>query len=108
MPKVRLTDPDQGMFVDLDVGPGIIDQFYELCDRRNVDPGIMFETMLRSFDRKPVMYNQYDRIDFGKYNGMIIEDVMRSDPRYMKWLVSTSTWFKLTGSALEILQNVEV
>jgi hypothetical protein len=97
---------DNGVLIE-DVDPEIVGRFAALCDRRGVTQGKMFETMVRSFDRGSTTYTTDMRMDFGKYAGMLVEDVIRTDPRYMRWLVNTSEWFKLKHSALVLLESME-
>lgn len=84
----------------------IIERFQSLCDRRGVDPATQFETMVRSFDRGTQKYDLEMRLDFGKYSGMLVEDVVRTDPRYLNWLVNTSEWFRLSAGALDLLEEM--
>jgi hypothetical protein len=89
------------------VNPGIVERFYNLCERKGVSQGTMFETMVRSFDRGSTTYGLDMRIDFGKYSGMNMEDLIRTDTRYVRWLVNTSEWFRIDSSAERLLKQME-
>jgi hypothetical protein len=90
-----------------DVDPEILTRWQVMIQRKGIDPAKQFEVMVRSFDRGPVKYGRHDVINFGKYSGMVIDDVLRADPRYMRWLVNTSEWFQLTGECIDILCDLE-
>ena len=100
----RVTD---GLLILQDVDEEILDRFVGMCERRRAMPEKMFETMVRSFDRTPAYYGLHARLDFGKYAGMIIEDVVHTDPRYLRWLNNTSAWFKLQNDALALLATIQ-
>src|SRR5688572_23213900 len=89
------------------IDPHILERFENLVARRGTTPQRQFETMVRSFDRGSQTYELGMRIDFGKYAGMELEDVIRTDPRYISWLSSVSEWFKLGTDATRLLKQVE-
>jgi DNA-directed RNA polymerase beta subunit len=90
-----------------EVGEDIAQRFYNLCDRKGVRMHQMFETMVRSFDRGSTTYGLDMRIDFGKYSGMNMEDLIRTDTRYVRWLVNTSEWFRIDSAAERLLKQME-
>lgn len=90
-----------------DVDPRIAERFYAMCDRKGVRISQMLETMVRSFDRGSQTYGLDMRFDFGKYAGMNVEDVIRTDTRYVRWLVNTSEWFKIDSAAERLLKSME-
>lgn len=47
-----------------------------------------------------------DTMPYGKYRGVLVEDVIRSDPRYTNWLASTSNIFVLDEEATELLKEL--
>lgn len=94
------------VFID-GVSDDIADRFMKLCHRKDVAPATMFETMVRSFDRGSQTYSTDMRFDFGKYAGMNVEDVIRSDTQYVRWLVNNSSWFKLDSHSERLLRMQE-
>lgn len=101
---------DNGLMCDINirnVEPNIAERFENMCDRKHVDPARMFETMVRSFDRGSTVYSLDGRLDFGKYSGMNVEDAIRTDTRYVAWLVRESAWFKLDTTAERLLRQME-
>jgi hypothetical protein len=89
------------------VDPDIVERFENLIARKGTTPAKMFETMVRSFDRGQTVYELGMRIDFGKYAGMEMEDLIRTDTRYIRWLVNTSEWFRLGNEADRLLRQLE-
>lgn len=100
----QITD---GIVLLTGVSDDILLRFTEMCDRKSVPMELMFETMVRSFDRGPVVYGLQDRINFGKYSGMVLDDLIRTDTRYMTWLTNTSAWFRLDASADRLLRQMK-
>lgn len=45
------------------------------------------------------------RFNFGKYNGELIEDVVRYDADYVLWCVENISWFALTEDDLHIVKE---
>jgi hypothetical protein len=41
------------------------------------------------------LYNPDDTLNFGKYNGRKIKDILDFDPEYLVWASNTITWFIL-------------
>jgi hypothetical protein len=93
--------------VILDADPAITERFQNMCNRKGVQAETMFETMVRSFDRGQTTYGLDMRMDFGKYAGMNVEDVIRTDTRYMRWLINASEWFRLDSAAERLLKTME-
>ena len=91
----------------LDLESDIADRFVNLCERRGVSHEKMLETMVRSFDRGPVLYTIHDRLDFGKYSGAYLEDIVRTDPRYIRWLTRESAWFRVDETSELLLREME-
>lgn len=109
MPKVAaLKRTQDNWMLPLDADDEIEDRFFKMCDRKGVHPSKMFETMVRSFDRGSTIYSLDMRMDFGKYAGMTVEDVIRTDTRYIAWLTRESAWFRLDASAERLLKIMEV
>lgn len=43
---------------------------------------------------------------FGQYKGILVEDMIRADPRYTNWLASESSIFVLDEEATELLKEL--
>jgi hypothetical protein len=99
---MSLFDPKM-VKVTLKVESDVRDDFESLCVARGLEPEQMFRVMLRSFTRRKVVFHLTDELNFGKYNGLVLEEVIRADPRYMNWLVNESQWFRLSDDAERLL-----
>ena len=52
------------------------------------------------------LYSTDTILDFGKYRGIELKDVLTSHPSYLKWCVDTIEWFIVMPEILEeIFQN---
>lgn len=81
--------------------------FYALCNRRELHPEQMFRVMLRGYIKRQVLFDLGDELNFGKYNGLRLEEVLRADPRYIRWLLGESSWFRITERAEAVLTLIE-
>lgn len=50
------------------------------------------------------MYNLKTRLDFGKYKGDTVDDVITNDPQYLEWCLENVDGFCLTKSAKHELE----
>lgn len=48
----------------------------------------------------------HDTMPYGQYRGVLIEDMIRTDPRYTNWLASTSDIFVLDEEATAVLKEL--
>lgn len=47
-----------------------------------------------------------DPMPFGMYRGIAVEQMIRSDPRYVRWLYGESEIFQLDRPSLELLEEL--
>jgi curved DNA-binding protein CbpA len=100
-----LSDPDQRRSYDeglaeaegdasqrVPMGPGFGQQGYTLGDR----------IQSRDVDRARSM-----RIDFGRYAGNTLGDLLRSDPDYLRWLSRHSSGIRYRSAILRLLAEQE-
>lgn len=56
----------------------------------------LFEYLLQSVDEEKMLDLSFENVllekfSFGKYNGRYIEEIVRSDPKYLQWMLSLDT-----------------
>ena len=39
------------------------------------------------------------KLDFGKYKGLTVEEIIKKDPEYLGWAEDTIDWFELDSEA---------
>jgi hypothetical protein len=81
--------------------------FRDLCGRRGLQPEQMFRVMLRGYVKRQVSFDLNEELNFGKYNGLYLDEVIRADPRYIRWLLGESSWFRITQRAEALLATIE-
>lgn len=68
-------------------------ELYERASKVLGDRGTDIETFVRLqlgvLSRSKITIRLTDEMPFGKYAGARVEDIIRSDPRYFNWLVTT-------------------
>jgi hypothetical protein len=93
-PKTRTMRIDK---VDEDTYEG----FNAMCDERGIARDRMFAVMVKAFNKRPTVF------DLSKYRGLLLEDVIRADSRYIAWLLRESSWFQLAPHAELLLTEME-
>lgn len=101
---MALFDPTSTVKIKID--REIAEDFEALCEDRGLTSEQMFRVMLRSFTRRKVFFTLQDELNFGKYNGLNVEEVIRADPRYVNWLLRESNWFRLAPGAQGLLEEL--
>lgn len=48
----------------------------------------------------------FDTMPYGQYRGLLVEDIIRADPRYVNWLASESAIFVLDEEATQLLAEL--
>jgi hypothetical protein len=99
-PKTRTMRIDK---VDEDTYEG----FNAMCDERGIARDRMFAVMVKAFNKRPTVFDLSDELTFGKYRGLLLEDVIRADSRYIAWLLRESSWFQLAPHAELLLTEME-
>lgn len=63
---------------------------------------------LKSLVRCEKFYGLADVMNFGKFRGEVIEDIIRGEPRYVAWCLREVAGFVLTIEALSLLEDMEI
>lgn len=56
--------------------------------------------------KKSKIIRLIDFMPYGKYQGALVEDMIRADPRYVNWLAGTSDIFVLDEEATQLLKEL--
>lgn len=83
----------------------------KVADERGIDPHqlvqIRMQAYITSLERGKVL-SLSDPMPYGQYRGILIEDVIKVDPRYVSWLASTSDIFVLDEDATNLLVELSL
>lgn len=52
---------------------------------------------------KVKLYTEESKLDFGKYSGKLLTELIKINPSYLKWCVKNVSWFVIPDSILQIL-----
>ena len=58
--------------------------------------------------RKKIIVRSYslsDEMNFGRYKGFTVKEVIDTDRQYIKWCIKTVEWFELTNDALNYYRS---
>lgn len=80
--------------------------FAKLCVDRGLAPQTLFEIMVRRFSLKEWLFGLQDRMPFGQYKGLLVEDIIRADARYIRWLCGESDKFELSYQAQQFMDDM--
>lgn len=61
--------------------------------------------LVNAFERGKILTLQ-DTMQYGQYKGLLVEEMIRADPRYTGWLASVSEIFVLDEEATELLREL--
>lgn len=50
-------------------------------------------------------YGLYQSLQFGKYKGEQVQDIIEKDPDYIRWCLDNIDWFGLTKEAKAVLHE---
>lgn len=78
--------------------------FLELCEERDASPDVMLKVMVAGYRRRPHVYGVNDTLQFGKYHGLTLMEVIVADPAYAKWMWKTAEGVDLDDHAKEVLR----
>lgn len=67
---------------------------------------VFFQVQVRGFLRQGATFDVKDVITFGKYEGEVLEDVIKVNPGYVKWMIRNTTNFKVTMAAAQFLNQI--
>lgn len=54
---------------------------------------------------RPEMYTIRSILDFGKYKGNTVEDILHYDPGYILWAIDNIEWFR---ASLNVTKQAEI
>ena len=57
------------------------------------------------FDKINIKFNNKTMLPFGKYKNTLLEEVIKNDEQYLKWL-NTQPWFKIKNKDLHLKLNI--
>lgn len=80
---------------------------HEMATKRGVSVSKFVEVMTRSFTAKTTVFGLRDIIKFGKYSGVITEELIRVDPSYCRWALGNTERFDLTEEAMDLLDEID-
>lgn len=95
--------------LEVQIDEGILAALKEISDIRGIEVeriiNIQLYSYISTFERSKI-YGLWEEMPFGKYRGIVIEEVIRTDPRYLNWLLSESDIFRLSDPAQKLLEAI--
>lgn len=81
----------------------------EMAQMRNTSVELIVTTRLtavvNAFQNQKILRLE-DEMPYGQYRGTLVEDMIRSDPRYVNWLASSSDIFVLDEASTALLKEL--
>ena len=90
------------------IDPKLLKRANEILAERGTTMEQWLKLQLKSLIKHRRVYNIREKLTFGKYEGEIVEDVIRADPSYMSWCLRTIAGFALSFDGLELLSTMDV
>lgn len=92
--------------IKLNIDAKLLRDAQNVLEKRGIKFEMWLQLQLRSaINTQPMCFGLKDRIPFGKYNGELIESIVRADPGYMHWLVE-NTRRQFTDEVKQLLQEL--
>lgn len=104
---VAVHRPNYKSIINLD--PELAHKLTAIAEERGID----IERLVHS--RMIALVNAYDKgrilrlndtMQYGQYKGLVVEEMIRADPRYTNWLASVSEIFVLDEEATDLLKEL--
>lgn len=84
--------------IKIEIDERLYDLLVEKLSVRGGDLGDYIEMHLRSLARQKIVLHLKDKMNFGKYYGEKVEDLVRMDPGYMAWALTSERGSTAFGS----------
>lgn len=88
---------------------GVYNALLEIGASRDVHIETIIDLQLlafvRSYERGQILRPE-DAMPYGQYKGSLIQDVIKVNPRYVAYLLSNSSNFRLSEEAIQLLNYV--
>ena len=94
------------MTVLLTIDPQLLADAEVIFDKRGTNLETFVRLHLRAMTRYKSILTLKDTMSFGKYYGEHVEDVVRTNPAYMVWLLAQEGAMKFDTDVLELLEQV--
>jgi hypothetical protein len=107
MGSLTLTNQPEVQRIVIDVPFEVAQDFYNTAAERGITPNHFAEVMIRSFTSIRTVYSLGDTIKFGKYAGVLVEDLIRADPKYCRWAYGNTDRFDLDDDAYDLLNVID-
>lgn len=105
--KRRARESGDRIAVEVSLPIELHDELSALLDGRGTTMSKFFEVHARSFLRSPSIFELHTRLPFRKYAGSPVEDIVRMDPSYIRFLLGNVTGFRLSELAQKLLDQVD-
>lgn len=81
----------------------------QIADERSIDVERLVHSrmlaLVNAYERGKIL-SLNDTMQYGQYKGLLVEEMIRADPRYTGWLASVSEIFVLDEPATELLRSL--
>jgi len=84
-----------------------VEQVTETLEARGTDLATYIQLHLRSFSRAKMVLGLEDNINFGKYYGEKVENIVRADPSYIVYCLGLNGSTKFSSDVMELLESLD-
>lgn len=85
----------------------LYDELTALLDGRGSDLSTFLVAKARAYLRTPSTFELHTRLPFPKWAGTPLEDVIRMDPAYVRWMDDVNPRFRMSEQAHTLLEKVD-
>lgn len=103
VPKQPL--PDHEMYVRLPAE--LVSGLTRLSSQRGVGIEVLIRVALMNLAARHRYYELHSFLTFGKYSGEMMENIIRADPSYVRWMIVNMESINLSEGCLILLDAME-
>lgn len=93
---------------NVELNPELVPSLERMAAERNITIdkliNIRLQAMVNAYDNQRTL-GLTDQMPFGQYKHVVIEDLIKADGRYVRWLYATSEIFELDDEARVFLEE---
>lgn len=87
----------------------LMHNLHEIAERNGTTVQKIIETRMwayvNAYDKHKIL-GLNDPMPYGQYRGLLVEDMIRTDPRYVRYLASVSEIFVINDEAIALLESL--
>lgn len=103
----RVNAEPEDVEVTVKLPRAIHDELSAILEGRGTNLATFLTVTARAYLRTPSMFELHSALPYKKFSGSALEDVIRIEPSYVRWLLGNVRGFKMSEQAQKLLDEVD-